>query len=182
MGKVCWHCTMSLDGFVAGPGHSMAWMQDLDVRPGVVADYIATTGAILGGRRGWDAVVDDVRPYGGAWKGPIFVLTHHPEDARPADDVTFLDCDLADALSICLRAAKGKNVEIFSADISGQAIQRGLLDEIAVHVAPVLLGDGVRFYEAAGGEPVRWRRVDANTEFEVVDLRYEPIRATAASS
>jgi dihydrofolate reductase len=162
MGKVCWHCTMSLDGFVAGPGHSMDWIQGLESRPGVVADHLAATG--------------DVRPYGGAWKGPIFVLTHHPEDARPADDVTFLNCDLAEAISICLDAARGKDVEILSADISRQAIQRGLLDEIAVHIAPVLLGDGVRFYEAPGGSPVRWRRVEANTDFEVVDLRYEPVR------
>jgi hypothetical protein len=40
----------------------------------------------------------------------------------------------------------------------------------------VLLGDGVRFYEAAGGKPVPWRRVEGNIEAEVVDLRYEPIR------
>jgi dihydrofolate reductase len=60
------------------------------------------------------------------------VLTHHPEDARPADDVTFLNCELAEAISTCLHAANGKNVEILSADISSQAIQRGLLDEIAV--------------------------------------------------
>lgn len=176
MGKVCWHCTMSLDGFVAGRGHSMDWMEGLQIRPGVVAEHMATTGAVLGGRRGWDAIVDDVRPYGGAWKGPIFVLTHHPEDALPADDVTFLNCDLTEAISTCLRAANGKNVEILSADIARQAIHRGLLDEIAVHIAPVLLGDGVRFYEAPGGEPVRWRRVEGNTEAEVVDLRYEPIR------
>jgi hypothetical protein len=41
---------------------------------------LPTTGAILGGRNGWDQAIDGSRPYGGAWQGPIFVLTHHPED------------------------------------------------------------------------------------------------------
>lgn len=79
-----WHLTMSLDGFIAGPNHEMAWMSGISFRPGLVDEYIETTGAMLGGRHGWDAAGDS-RPYGGAWDGPIFVLTHHPEDAAPAD-------------------------------------------------------------------------------------------------
>jgi len=64
------------------------------------ASNVATTGAVLGGRDGWDATADDARPYGDAWQGAIFVLTHHPEDATPADGVTFLDCDPAEAVRI----------------------------------------------------------------------------------
>lgn len=45
--------------------------------------------------------------YGGAWQGPVFVLTHHPEDAQPADGVTFLSCDVAEAVRIGLEAAGG---------------------------------------------------------------------------
>jgi hypothetical protein len=52
------------------------------------------------------------RPYGGTWDGPVFVLTHHPEDAVTADDVTFLTCEVAEAVRIALEAAGGKNVEI----------------------------------------------------------------------
>jgi len=91
-GKVLWHFAMSLDGFVAGPDHAMDWMSGASVRPGLHDEYVTTTGAILGGRNGWDQAIDGGRPYGGAWQGPIFVLTHHPEDAKPADDVTFLNC------------------------------------------------------------------------------------------
>jgi hypothetical protein len=84
-GKVLWHLTMSLDGLIAGPNHSMDWMSGLSFAPGVVDEFVATTGAILAGRRGYDAAAGDpdAAPYGGAWSGPIFVLTHHPEDARP---------------------------------------------------------------------------------------------------
>lgn len=49
-------------------------------------------------------VVNEARPYGGAWQGPIVVPTHHPEDATPAPDVTFLDCDVAEAVRIALTA------------------------------------------------------------------------------
>ena len=83
-GKVLFHFAMSLDGFVAGPNHEMDWMTGVSVRPGLHQEYVTTTGAILGGRNGWDQAIDGSRPYGGAWQGPIFVLTHHPEDATPA--------------------------------------------------------------------------------------------------
>lgn len=88
-GKVLWHFTMSLDGFVAGPKHEMDWMTGISFRRGLVDEYVETTGAVLAGRNGWDAVTGHSRPYGGAWDGPIFVLTHHPEDATPAEGVTF---------------------------------------------------------------------------------------------
>src|SRR5436305_13023375 len=78
-GKVLWHCTMSLVSFVAGLDHAMGSMTGLTFRPGLVDEYVKTTRAVLG-RDGWDAAVGDHRPYGGAWEGPIVVLTHHPED------------------------------------------------------------------------------------------------------
>ena len=73
-GKVLWHFAMSLDGFVAGPDHAMDWMTGTSFRPGLVGEYVGTTGAVLGGRDGWDAAVSGSRPYGGAWDGPIFLL------------------------------------------------------------------------------------------------------------
>ncbi|MFD2355357.1 hypothetical protein ACFSTC_47990 [Nonomuraea ferruginea] len=49
-GKVLWHFTMSLDGFVAGPNHEMDWMMTgISPQPGAIEEYVATTGAILGG-------------------------------------------------------------------------------------------------------------------------------------
>ncbi|MGC1213709.1 MAG: hypothetical protein WA890_20885 [Micromonospora sp.] len=48
-GKVLWHSTMSLDGFVAGPHHEMDRMTGISFRPGLVGEYVRTTGAVLGG-------------------------------------------------------------------------------------------------------------------------------------
>ena len=173
-GKVLWHFTMSLDGFVAGPGHAMDWMTGFSVRPGLIEEYVQTTGAVLGGRDGWD-VFDDARPYGGAWDGPIFILTHHPDDATPADRVTFLNCDVAEAARIGLKAAGGKNLEILSATIGRQLLERGLIDEIDLHIAPVLLGEGIRLFNNLGGTPVRLELLNGDDPTAAVNVRYHPI-------
>ncbi|MDR5700803.1 dihydrofolate reductase family protein [Agromyces aerolatus] len=172
-GKVLWHFSMSLDGFVAGPGHRMDWMPEATNRPSLVEEYIETTGAVLGGRDGWDAFPDASATYGGAWSGPLFVLTHHPEDAEPAEGVTFLNVDVADAVEIARSAANGKNVEVLSPTIGRQLLERGLLDEIDLHVLPVLLGDGIRLYDQPGGSPVPLQLVNGEP-LEEVNLRYRP--------
>jgi dihydrofolate reductase len=176
-GKVLWHFTMSLDGFVAGPDHAMEWMTGLTFRPGLADEYVRTTGAVLGGRDGWEGVVGDHRPYGGAWEGPIFVLTHHPEDATPAEGVTFLSCDPAEAVRIALEAAGGKNLEVFSPTIGRQLLELGLIDEIDLHIAPILLGEGIRLYDSPGGDPIRLDRVGDGEVTSVVNVRYRPIRS-----
>jgi hypothetical protein len=61
---------------------------------------------------GWDHARAGSRPYGGAWQGPIFVLTNHPEDVDAVEGVTFLNCDVAEAVRIGLDAADGKNLEV----------------------------------------------------------------------
>lgn len=170
-GKVLWHFTMSLDGFVAGPGHAMDWMTGFSFRPGLVEEYVATTGAVLGGRDGFDAFPDAGSVYGGAWQGPVFVLTHHPDDAPPAPGVTFLHCDVAEAVRIGLEAAGGKNLEVLSPTIGRQLLERGLLDEIDLHIVPVLLGDGIRLYDNPGGTPVRLGFLNGDDHAAAVNVR-----------
>ena len=174
-GKVLWHFTMSLDGFVAGPDHDMDWMSTgISERPGFIDQYVETTGAVLGGRQGWDRFPDAGTIYGGAWTGPVFVLTHHPEDAKPAERVTFLDCDVAEAVRIALAAADGKNVEVLSADIGRQLLERGLIDEIDLHIAPILLGEGLRLYDNPGSEPIHLHRIGEGDPTSAVNVRYRP--------
>jgi dihydrofolate reductase len=173
--KVLWHFLMSLDGYVAGPNHEMDWMTGFSVRPGLHAEYIETTGAVLAGRSGYDSAIGDSRPYSGAWRGPIFVLTHHPQDARQAEGITVLSCPVDEAVQIALDAAGGKNVEVFSPTIGRQLLELGLIDEIDLHIAPVLLGDGIRLYDRPHGEPIRLDRVGADDPKAVVNVRYRPI-------
>jgi dihydrofolate reductase len=179
-GKVLWHFTMSLDGFVAGPNHEMDWITGsarlVSFRPGLVEEYVHTTGAVLAGRRWYDLLLtrENWAPYGGAWDGPIFVLTHHPDDATPSDEVTFLNCGPAEAVRIGLEAASGKNLEVFSPTIGQQLLELGLIDEIDLHIAPILLGEGIRLYDNPGGEPIRLHRVGEGDPTSVVNVRYHP--------
>src|SRR5919199_5978849 len=84
--KVLWHVTMSLDGFIAGPGDSMSWAFGHASGPNAaVGEVVRTTGAILAGRRWYELAHDDpdAAPYGGAWSGPIMVMTHRPPEPSP---------------------------------------------------------------------------------------------------
>jgi dihydrofolate reductase len=173
-GKVLWHFAMSLDGFVAGPNHSMDWMTGFSFRPGLHTEYIETTGAVLAGRDGFDSAIGESRPYGGAWQGPIFVLTHHPEDARQSEGVTILSCPVDEAVRIALEAADGKNVEVFSPTIGRQLLGLDLIDEIDLHIAPILLGAGIRLYDNPGGDPIRLNRVGGEGPSSGINVRYRP--------
>jgi dihydrofolate reductase len=153
-GKVVVNRSMSLDGFIAGPGDAMDWIFEF-VAPDAawLTETAAATGAMLVGRRtdevGSRMDVDQERGSasrgeGYPFSGPVFVLTHEPPDP-PAPEVTYLTGDIGEAVATALDAAGGKNLEILGADVAGQCLQRGLVDEILVYLLPVLLGDGIRF-------------------------------------
>jgi dihydrofolate reductase len=143
---------MSLDGFIAGPDHTMDWgagrpLADF-VAPDDLREVAAATGAMLIGRRthevGKRMKADEPDSDDYAVSGPFFVLTHEPPDP-PDPGITFLSGDIGEAVATALAAAGGKNLEILGADVAGQCLRRGLVDEILVYVMPVLLGDGIRF-------------------------------------
>jgi dihydrofolate reductase len=151
-GKVVVNRAMSLDGFIAGPGHAMDWgagRQLVDfVAPDKIREQAAATGAMLVGRRTADvgARMEVEKPGSVDYPffGPVFVLTHRPPEP-PDPEVTYLNGDIGEAVSTAINAAGGKNLEILGADVAGQCLRRGLVDEILVYVLPVLLGDGIRF-------------------------------------
>jgi dihydrofolate reductase len=176
-GKVVVNRSMSLDGFIAGPDDAMDWIFDFVTSDSAwMAEVAAGTGAMLIGRR-TDEVGDrmDAEQERGAasseeaypFSGPLFVLTHRPPDP-PAPNVTYLAGDIGEAVATALAGAGDKDLEILGADVAAQCLQRGLVDEIRVFVLPVLLGDGIRFYSAAGLaridlEPLESTRKDAVT-------------------
>jgi dihydrofolate reductase len=139
----------------------------------LVRAQVDSTGAVVMGRRmfsggsgGWD---DD--PVANGWWGdeppfgvPVFVLTHHrrPPLVLGRTTFTFVTDGVADAHARALAAADGRNVHVAGgAEIGQQLLEAGLVDELQLHVAPTLLGDGTRLFERI--DPAR--------------LRLEPIRA-----
>jgi dihydrofolate reductase len=150
-GKVVVNRCMSLDGFIAAPGHVMDWGAGRQLTDFVGPDefrQIATaTGAMLVGRRTADVGARMAAEKPGSvdypFSGPIFVLTHRPPES-PGPGITYLNGDIGEAVATARSAAGGKSLEILGADVAAQCLQRGLVDEILVYVLPVLLGDGIR--------------------------------------
>lgn len=168
MSRVTWGFTASLDGFIAGPGHDMAWLEACPrMDESVVARLAADVGVILSGRRGYDAAREQAdqrdeltaEAYGGAWKGIEIILTHRPEELADDPAVTAWDVDVVEAVHRAKQLAAGRDVQIISADIARQALEHGLVDELQVFSAPVMLGDGTRAFEVPGGRLVKWELV-----------------------
>jgi dihydrofolate reductase len=143
LGKVVVNRSMSLDGFIAGPDDAMDWVMEY-MKEDRFPEVMAATGAMLIGRGTYEAAKRMSEEDTGYDGGPVFVLTHRPPD-EPEPGVTFLTCDLAEAVATAHAVAAGRNLEILGADLASQCLQRGLVDEVLVYVLPVLLGDGVRF-------------------------------------
>jgi dihydrofolate reductase len=135
MGRVLVHTTMSLDGFIAGPNDDMAWVfrHAGDLPSEFVDEVIARTGALLGGRRGYEVGRRAKRPemrklFGGRWSGPQFILTHtSPTDETDAS-YTFLSGDIGAAVATGLAAADGRDLLVLGANVVNQCLGAGLVD------------------------------------------------------
>lgn len=198
MGTVGAGFSMSLDGYIAGPGddvqHVFAWMfkgdQDLSLSTGEQAldlkvteegaeqfeSVIHSIGAIVSGRRLFDVA--------GAWGGkhplnvPVVVLTHHPpqEWTGPDSPFTFVTDGVESAVAKARELAGDKNVGVGGADVARQCLKLGLLDEIGIDLVPVLLGGGVRLFEHLGIEPVELEILSVTENTGVTHLRYRVMK------
>ncbi len=164
MTRVICDMSMSLDGYVTGPNDSREnpfgdgaemlhdWIFDAatDEDRAVVQDVLDGVGAIVMGRTSFDKNEGD-----GGWhdRGPLgdtpcFVVTHHgPERSHPSI-YTFVTDGVATAIEQAKQTAGDKKVSLFGATVMQQALPLALVDEIRVHVIPVLLGGGTPLFAA----------------------------------
>jgi dihydrofolate reductase len=163
MSKLVYSATMSLDGFITGPGGDMSWAAEHFGPNPQMDELIGQTGALLVGNRTfrgddpYKGTSKEGKPFGGGWDGPQFVLTHTPS-ATPVPGVTFVT-DLCSGVAAARAAAGDKYVNVLGASTARQCLDAGVLDEIFVCVAPVLLGDGVRLFHQPGGTSIRLERI-----------------------
>jgi dihydrofolate reductase len=180
MGKMLYSATMSLDGFIAGPGGDMSWLTEhLGPNP-EIDEVVGKIGALLVGRRTFRGddphknTTKEGKPFGGGWTGPQFVLTHHAP-ATPVPDVTFVG-DLDSGVAAAKAAADDKYVGVLGADVARQCLDAGVLDEMLVCIAPVLLGDGVRVLDYPGGTNVKLERINLTHAPQATNLWLRVIR------
>ena len=143
---------------------------------GVLDELYARTGAILMGRRMFDVGVQpwgDPPPFHGL---PVFVLTHQaraPIPRQGGTTYTFITTGIEVGLEQASAAAGGKDVGIWGgATIMRQYLTAGLLDEMQIHLIPVLLGDGVRLFDQLGPERIELERTRAIQTPGATHLRF----------
>jgi dihydrofolate reductase len=179
MGKIVWHITMSVDGYIAGPDDEMDWMGEYELESPMGSEVIQDTGAVLAGRRWHDLAIErwDGRHgiYGGHWKGPVFVITHEPPAVPPDPEITFLSDGIEQAIATARDAAGGQDVVILGANTAQQAVAAGLVDEIVIHLVPLLLGGGTPLF-GPQLERVRLERLELGESGDSTDLRYRVLR------
>jgi dihydrofolate reductase len=130
--KVLWHTMVSVDGFIAGRHDDMRAFFEVDGGSGeTVREVLQSIGALLVGRRTQD-VEDRDQPgfYGGAYRGPFFVLRHDPPPEPPVvKGVTgrFLNLPIDEAVGVAREAASGADVVVLGADVARQCLEAGLL-------------------------------------------------------
>ena len=191
MSKLTSDISMSLDGFITDPKASIGtplegndpgrlhdWMFDAktDADAEMVAELYAATGAILIGRRMFDAGFEpwgDPPPFG----RPVFVLTHDTRDPLPMQGGTtyyFVTEGIEAGLEKARDAAGGKHVSIWGgANVIQQYLGAGLLDEMQIHLVPVLLGDGIRLFQGSRPEQIELRRTRCIETPGAIHLRFE---------
>jgi len=174
MSKVYTGASMSLDGYISGPGesgfdHLFEWYFNGDVEFPTASDmtfklspvsadylhsYVDQTGSLVVGRR----LFDLVKGWGGRHPldRTVVVLTHSvPEGWAPADEnFVFVSEGIEAAVATAAEIAGDRIVGVNGGTIARQCLNAGLLDEIWVDLVPVLLGGGTPFFEQLGTAPV----------------------------
>ena len=184
MSRSVLYMSMSLDGFIAspndGPGNGLGehghrsheWFADPakadPVSKSVLAEAMAT-GAVVVGRRTFD-LTDQ-------WDGdhhdgvPIIVLTRRTADEPAWDNVTYAD-DVRAAMSTAKEVAGDEDVLVHGAVTAQLALAAGVLDEVQLHIVPVLLGQGRRLFDAGSREHVELELLRARQGTDALHLRY----------
>jgi dihydrofolate reductase len=205
MAKVTFDVSMSLDGFITGPNDGVArplgkggerlhrWVYGLESwreRHGleggttdrdaqVIEESFSTTGAVVMGKRMFDA---GEGPWGDEppFHMPVFVLTHEAREAiakAGGTTFTFVTGGVHAALERARAAAGDGDVSVAGgAHTVQQCLEAGLIDELQIHLVPVLLGDGRRLFDRRGGDPVELESTRVIESPEVTHFRFRVVR------
>jgi dihydrofolate reductase len=201
MSRVIADISMSIDGYVTGPGagpaHGLgiggdgihAWVLEQprsSIDEEVLARSFEHTGAVVLGRRlfdivdgpdGWNDDVGYGHDQDQSVAPPCFVVTHEPpRQVRLASRFQFVTGGVSDAVRLAGEAAGDKDVVVMGgANVVDQCLAAGLIDELRLHVSPLLMGTGTRLFALAGPRALVQRRViesprATHLTYDIVDL------------
>jgi len=190
MGSVIYDKSASVDGFIAGANmrveaglgddgerlHDWAFKDPAGME--LILREVDNLGAVICGRRTYDMSIQYWGPDGptGAARVPLFVLSHGVPDMVPEGGVyTFVD-DLETALARARETAGDRNISVMGADVGRQLMNAGAIDEISVHVVPVLFGSGTPMFGAGVDGHVTLEFVGSSESPHATHLRYRVVR------
>jgi dihydrofolate reductase len=193
MNKVVFDISMSLDGFVTGPNMSPdepmgdggellhEWAFGGDERSSkVIAEAGRDQGAVVCGRNTYDHSL----PWWGAdgptgkVRMPVFVVTHDEPEERPENGVyRFVTGGVEAALEQASETAGEKTVTVMGgADLGRRCIRDGLVDEISIHLVPVLFGSGMRLFDEVAHEQIRLEPIAVESTPSAAHMRFRVVK------
>jgi dihydrofolate reductase len=203
MGSVTSDISVSLDGFIAGPGDGVdnplgdggerlhewvvrlaSWRSRHGLAGGetgrdaeILEESVRDTGAVVLGRR----MFDNARGWGDEppFHVPVFVLTHEARDdlVKGGTTFTFVTDGVESALAQARAAAGDENVHVAGgANTIQQFLSGGLLDELQLHVVPLLFGAGVRLFDGLGTAPLELETVRVVESPGVTHLKFRVVK------
>jgi dihydrofolate reductase len=193
MGKVIYDISMSLDGFIAGgnvrPEAGWAGLGDggerlhdwgfnsADPRNHEIAEaMVASTGAVIVGRTTYNVSIPNWGADGPMSRVPTIVVSHSVPKGIPDGGVYIFIDSVEAAHEEAKQAAGNKDIVVQGANIAQQLITLGLIDEILIHVAPVLFGSGIRLFEHHGSEHIPLETTDVIETKEAIHLQFRVIK------
>jgi dihydrofolate reductase len=179
--RVTIHMAASLDGFIARKDGSVDWLETSDefadgatMEPGFVEAFLKTIDCYVMGSRTYETALNfEAKGYGWSYGDkPTFVLTRR-ELPKIRDTIEFYSGDLAQLVNERLRRSFRSIWFVGGGALAGECLRRGLADEVRYSILPVLIGDGVSFFEKLDGD-VALHLVESKAYRNgMVELHYE---------
>jgi len=182
--RITIHMAASLDGYIARKDGSVDWLETTDrfeegetMAPESVAEFLRTIGCYVMGSRTYETALNfDVKgmgwPYG---EKPTIVLTHR-DLPRTRSSVEFYAGDLTSLVEERLKPTYQSIWFVGGGAVSGECLRRGLADELRYSILPVLIGDGISFFDRLERDvPLHLLEVKAY-QSGMLELRYEVMR------
>ena len=194
MGKVIFDISMSLDGFITGanPQPDAEWgglgeggerlhnwgFNSADPLNREIMQWYATIGANIFGRTGYDHSIISWGADGptGPARIPTVIVSHSMPENLPEDGVYTFAASVQAAFETAQKLAGDKDVYITGADVAQQFLKRGLIDEISLHVVPLLFGSGTRLFEGLDGEHISLEKIDVTQTPEAIHMRFRVVK------
>jgi dihydrofolate reductase len=179
--RVTIHMVASLDGFIARKDGGVDWLEIADeypggdnLDPGFVEAFLKTIDCYVMGSRTYETALQfEAQGFGWAYGDrPTFVLTRR-ELPRTRETVEFYSGDLARLVNERLRPKYEAIWFVGGGEVSGECLRLGLADEVRYSIVPIVIGDGIRFFEGLDRDvPLHLAELKAYKS-GIVELRYE---------